>query len=149
MDNNVAKYLLEERQRLNLTQEAASKIAGVSPLTFRRWEKGESPIPSDAIMALVKEGFDPVYIFTGYPLAKPEQVAEERAVFKMTPEERAKRALGVVVDVTHEMGLNLTSKQMQILVGYVFDHSINHSFLKEFITAAFGVTGKELPNEKE
>jgi transcriptional regulator with XRE-family HTH domain len=56
--------LLEERSRLNLTQQQVAEIAGVSTKTVRRWEQSIA-IPIDAVAALVLEGFDAQYISCG------------------------------------------------------------------------------------
>lgn len=56
--------LREERLRLELTRERAAEIAGVSPRTVRRWET-EIPLPVDALIALVGQGYDAQYVCTG------------------------------------------------------------------------------------
>jgi len=56
--------LLEERNRLKLTQETISKKCGISTKTVGRWE-ASTPIPSDQLGKLWSLDFDVFYILTG------------------------------------------------------------------------------------
>lgn len=56
--------LLEERSRLDLTQQRVAEIAGRSLKTVRRWERSIAA-PIDAVAALVRQGFDAQYICSG------------------------------------------------------------------------------------
>ncbi|MBV2125758.1 MAG: helix-turn-helix transcriptional regulator [Candidatus Thiodiazotropha sp. (ex Ctena orbiculata)] len=64
-DNSVPFRLRAERKRLGGTQAKWADEISVSEKTWRRWESGESPIPSDSLELMINYGFDVNYILTG------------------------------------------------------------------------------------
>jgi len=47
-----AAHLLFFRKHFSLSQEAAADLAGVSRVTWSRWEKGHTPIPGHMLHTL-------------------------------------------------------------------------------------------------
>lgn len=69
---NIGKRLSEQRKEAGFTrQEALGNALGVSFNTISRWEKEETPIPSDKLLAMGELGLDVVYIITGKPATSP------------------------------------------------------------------------------
>ncbi|MES9925968.1 MAG: helix-turn-helix transcriptional regulator [Candidatus Thiodiazotropha endolucinida] len=64
-DNTVPFRLRAERKRLGGTQAKWAQEISVSEKTWRRWESGESPIPSDYLVSMASYGFDVQYILIG------------------------------------------------------------------------------------
>jgi transcriptional regulator with XRE-family HTH domain len=88
--------LKEERERLGLTQEAFSAVAGAKRRTLVDWEKGVSS-PTAAQMSLLSEiGVDVYYVLTGQRIGLATTLsARESALvenYRASPEE-AKKAL--------------------------------------------------------
>ncbi|MCQ4164082.1 helix-turn-helix domain-containing protein [Tahibacter harae] len=80
--------LLEERSRLDLTQQQVAEFAGRSAKTVGRWEQ-YIPAPLDAIAALVRQGFDVQYICSGVRSANLRDVRswvhEDGALYRVPP----------------------------------------------------------------
>ena len=57
--------LLEERQRLGLTQTQAGQAAGVTMVTWQSWERSGRFPNADALAKLYSVGFDVLYVVTG------------------------------------------------------------------------------------
>lgn len=69
---NIGKRLSEQRKEAGFTrQEALGNALGVSFNTISRWEKEDTPIPSDKLLAMGELGLDVVYILTGKPATSP------------------------------------------------------------------------------
>ncbi len=70
------KRLAEERKKQKITQEQLGEKLGVALQTVSRWEKDQSPMPSDKISLLIDLDFDTHYIFTGEHPMSPKQAEE-------------------------------------------------------------------------
>ncbi len=64
-ENNIGKRLVFERNRLGIKQIELSNLLKITPVTTRKYEQGDSPIPSDKLAILHSNGFDTNYIITG------------------------------------------------------------------------------------
>ena len=63
---SIGKRLLEQRKLAGYSsQEQLGDALGVSFTTIARWEKDQSPIPSDKLVGMNALGLDAVYILTG------------------------------------------------------------------------------------
>jgi len=63
---SIGKRLLEQRKLAGYnSQEQLGAALGVSFTTIARWEKDQSPIPSDKLVGMGDLGLDAVYILTG------------------------------------------------------------------------------------
>ena len=63
---SIGKRLLEQRKLAGYSsQEQLGDALGVSFTTIARWEKDQSPIPSDKLVGMGALGLDAVYILTG------------------------------------------------------------------------------------
>ena len=63
---SIGKRLLEQRKLAGYSsQEQLGDALGVSFTTIARWEKDQSPIPSDKLVGMGVLGLDAVYILTG------------------------------------------------------------------------------------
>ena len=63
---SIGKRLLEQRKLAGYSsQEQLGDALGVSFTTIARWEKDQSPIPSDKLIGMNALGLDAVYILTG------------------------------------------------------------------------------------
>lgn len=80
--------LLEERSRLDLTQQRVAEIARRSIKTVRRWEQTIAA-PIDAVAALVRQGFDAQYICSGVRSTNLREVRswvhEDGALYRVPP----------------------------------------------------------------
>lgn len=143
LSDDVSFRLRAERKRLNLDQKKVSALCDVSLKTVQRWEAG-TPIPSDKMSLLFKNGFDPQFIFTGSRMSN--NVDQE--LTNMDSTERAKTVLLRVLDVQHELGVEFTKEQLQTLMGYAFEHCPTQAMLREFVKAAYAFSGQPLPEQK-
>ena len=64
LDSLFGERLKEERNRLNLNQAEAGKVAGVSREMWGKYERGAAP-GADVLTALAAAGADVMYILTG------------------------------------------------------------------------------------
>lgn len=71
--------LTEERNRLNLSQEAFGAIAGVSKMSQLNYEKGVRKPDVSYLMAVAEHGVDVAYLLTGQRLFDPNAVQHECA----------------------------------------------------------------------
>ena len=72
---SIGKRLLEQRKLAGYSsQEQLGDALGVSFTTIARWEKDQSPIPSDKLVGMNALGLDAVYILTG----KNNEIAESQ-----------------------------------------------------------------------
>lgn len=63
---SIGKRLLEQRKKTGFSsQETLGNALDVSLTTIARWEKDQSPIPSDKLLAMGELGLDVIYILTG------------------------------------------------------------------------------------
>lgn len=76
MDKNVSLRLKEELKALDIKQLQLAERLDVATKTVGRWLKG-TPIPSDKLVLLGKEGIDIVYVLTGERRGKTKQVGIE------------------------------------------------------------------------
>lgn len=61
----LGKRLLEERERLSMTQPELAEKCGVTMRTQRNYEKGERSPDADYLAALAQQGLDVLYLLTG------------------------------------------------------------------------------------
>jgi transcriptional regulator with XRE-family HTH domain len=61
----IGARLLEERQRLNLSQTEMGKIGGVSINTYFTYEKGAGCPDAECLARLYQAGVDVLYVLTG------------------------------------------------------------------------------------
>lgn len=61
----IADRLLEERQRLGLSQTEAAKAGDVAFRTYQNYESGERHPNAETLANLFVAGFDVLYILTG------------------------------------------------------------------------------------
>lgn len=98
---NIGKRLSEQRKEAGFTrQEALGNALGVSFNTISRWEKEETPIPSDKLLAMGELGLDVIYILTGKPATSP--VSENGAYRKQYVADSNKEKTGDVAGVSPE-----------------------------------------------
>ena len=62
---DIHSRLLNERQRLGLTQRQGGEAAGVSLATYQNWERYGGFPNADALAKLFAVGFDVLYVVTG------------------------------------------------------------------------------------
>lgn len=130
--------LREERLRLRLDLTGAARIAGASVSGYRRWEVDRA-VPGDALAQLATAGFDVQYIVTGVRL--PDRVQDVVATYGAPGEDRAARALRLVMDVAEELGIlqQLSAEQLQLLVGYAHQWAPTRDSLRAFVETAMAV----------
>lgn len=144
MNNNIFSRLKEERQRHKLTINDLAAHVDSSESTVKRWEK-DTPIPGDKLALLADMGLDTHYILLGVRLPMADSIAKDRAVYEMSPEDKAVHVLNMVVDIQEELRVEFTKEEMKILMGYAFKYCPSKESLTEFVRAAYGVAGKHLP----
>lgn len=133
--DDISVRLERERRRLGLDKAGAAAAAGVHPSTYRRWEIDRA-VPGDVLAALAEAGFDVQYIVTGIRL--PDQVRDVVATYGDQEEDRAVRALRLVMEVGEELGIigQLSAEQLQLLVGYANRWAPTRESLRAFIETA-------------
>lgn len=62
---NIGRRLLEERKRLELTQERLAAKAGVSTRSLTGYEAGARPMDVETLVGLQEAGVDVMYLLTG------------------------------------------------------------------------------------
>jgi len=75
---NVGARLLEERQRLGLSQTGLAEQADVTKFTQLKYEKGESSPNTDYLHSVAAIGVDVVYVLTGDRAMARVEEGEER-----------------------------------------------------------------------
>lgn len=73
----IGRRLLEERQRLCLTQQALADMVSAPRVSFVKYEAGQSSPAAETLVALEQAGIDVRYVLTGLRQA-PSGVDRER-----------------------------------------------------------------------
>lgn len=71
LGNQIGARLKEERERLGLTQQTFSALAGAGKRTLITWESGETSPNAVQLSALAAAGVDALYLLTGNRTAAP------------------------------------------------------------------------------
>jgi transcriptional regulator with XRE-family HTH domain len=131
MDTNVFERLLNERNRLNLSQKDVAVFLAMSTKQIGRWE-GKSAIPTDKLIELAEIGFDIQYILMGKravvaAIEPSNMITIDHAV--EVAEFAAKEAI-------------LTVKHVRKMQGKLIDGSIDAMDNLSLITRAAGILAR-------
>lgn len=80
---HIGKRLVEERNRLGLTQEGMAAAAGISKRAQGSYERDERSPDSSYWTALIKSGVDVQFVLTGVRSKNLDRVADEAGTYKV------------------------------------------------------------------
>ena len=110
---DIGARLREERERLEMTQEAFGRIGGVLKRALIRYEKNERMPDAAFLAAIAAAGADVLYILTGQrnPAAPAHRLTPDEqellALFRAAPLAVKAAAIGALQGAAVQSGLNL------------------------------------------
>lgn len=131
MNNDFSAVIARFKKAANLESDAdVARLLDVSRAAFSN-RKASNSIPyKEIVLAATALSLDLNAIFYD-EMEAPEGADSEESI-------DAKQALSIVLDVINDMGLSeqLTSEQLQTLIGYTFTYNASRKKLKDFLTHA-------------
>lgn len=133
--DTIGARLRDERKRLGLSQDEMCVIGGVARTTQLKYEANKSKPDADYLQRLAEKGMDVLYVLRGI---RVETMGGSRLY--TGPGE----ALEVVLAAQHDLGITFSPDQLKTLLEYTYRHHVDEQGVKEFVRAAYAVTGNPL-----